>query len=339
MNEADEHKQKFTANLNDIKDSKSLESLRVSALGRKGWVKTLFDQVKKAPPEERKTLAQSLNQLKAFVEQSLEQKQHSIVESELNQQIENDWFDWSMPGVGLPLGALHPLTRIERRCIDVLRLLGFEVAEGPEVETAFHNFDALNIPEHHPARDMQDTFWLENEKLLRSHTSTVQIRVLEEAQSTGRQLPIRVVAPGRVYRNETVDATHLACFHQFEGLWVDKDVRFSHLKGVLSFIVEKIFGQAWEMRFKPKFYPYTEPSLGVDIRLKKTREGAAGQWLTILGAGMVHANVFKNTGFDPSITKGFAFGLGVSRMVTMAHQVESMKSLYETDLRVHHRLG
>ena len=335
----EEQKQLFEADLNQIADSKQLEDLRVKALGRKGFVKKAFEQMKQVAPEEKKTFAQSLNKFKTYVEQSIEQKKLDITAIEIAKKIDEEWLDLSVPGIGIPKGALHPLTRIERRCVQVLHLLGFEVADGPEVETPFHNFDALNIPEHHPARDMQDTFWLENQKLLRSHTSTVQIRVLESVQKTGGDLPIRVVAPGRVYRNETVDATHLACFHQFEGLWVDKDVRFSHLKGVLTFIVEKIFGDAWEMRFKPKFYPYTEPSIGVDIRLKASKKSEQpGEWLTILGAGMVHGNVFKNTGFDPAVTKGFAFGLGVSRMVTMAHHVDSMKSLYETDLRVHHSL-
>ena len=199
--------------------------------------------------------------------------------------------------------------------------------------------DALNIPEHHPARDMQDTFWLQDNFLLRSHTSTVQIRALEAAKAEGRDLPLKIVAPGRVYRNETVDATHLACFHQFEGLWVDHDVTFSELKAVLEFTVREIFGDDWELRFKPKFYPYTEPSIGIDIRLKDQDGQGAGKWLTILGAGMVHEHVFENTGFDPKTTKGFAFGLGVSRIVAMAYGVESMRSLYESDLRVHQRLS
>lgn len=334
-----EQKAAFLAVLDETTDLKSLEAAKVAALGKKGWVKQSFDLVKQAAPAEKKALAQSLNDLKTSVEAVLEAAEQRIAVAQIQAQVEAEWVDWSMPGTLASKGALHPLTIIERRCIEVLQMLGFEVAEGPEVETPFHNFDALNIPEHHPARDMQDTFWLDNNFLLRSHTSTVQIRALEQAKAEAKPLPLKIIAPGRVYRNETVDATHLACFHQFEGLWVDHDVTFAELKAVLSFTVQKIFGDDWALRFKPKFYPYTEPSIGIDIRLKDKGQGKPGPWLTILGAGMVHEHVFKNTGYDPATTKGFAFGLGISRIVAMAYGVESMRSLYESDLRVHQRLS
>lgn len=337
--EVAQEKASFFEGLQNTNDLKALESLKVSTLGKKGWVKRAFDLVKQSPSDQRKAVAQWLNEMKSEVEQALDQAEHRIAKAQIQAQVDSEWIDWGMPGTLSDKGALHPLTVIERRCIEVLQMLGFEVIEGPEVETPFHNFDALNIPEHHPARDMQDTFWLEQGFLLRSHTSTVQIRALEAARAQGRPLPLKVIAPGRVYRNETVDATHLACFHQFEGLWVDTDVTFAELKAVLQFTVEQIFGSEWDLRFKPKFYPYTEPSIGVDIRLKATAEGEPGQWLTILGAGMVHEHVFTNTGYDPKVTKGFAFGLGVSRIVAMAYGVESMRSLYESDLRVHQRLS
>lgn len=339
MKEVAEQQSAFTQTLEQTEDLKALEALRVSTLGRKGWVKKAFDLVKKVPGEQRKAVAQYLNEMKTSVEAALDQAEVRIATQAIEKQVEAEWVDWTMPSTMDTQGALHPLTIIERNCIKVLQQLGFEVVEGPEVETPFHNFDALNIPEHHPARDMQDTFWLQDNFLLRSHTSTVQIRALEAAKAEGRDLPLKIVAPGRVYRNETVDATHLACFHQFEGLWVDHDVTFSELKAVLEFTVREIFGDAWELRFKPKFYPYTEPSIGIDIRLKDQDGQGAGKWLTILGAGMVHEHVFENTGFDPKTTKGFAFGLGVSRIVAMAYGVESMRSLYESDLRVHQRLS
>jgi len=329
----------FFEELNQIQSLKDLEICRVAALGKKGWVKKTFELVKQASQDERKKIAQQLNELKKNVEGKLAEAEQRIGIEEIQAQIQQEWLDLTMPGILNIKGALHPLTIIERNCIEVLRMLGFQTVQGPEVETAFHNFDALNIPEHHPARDMQDTFWLENDLLLRSHTSTVQIRALERAKREGQDLPLKIIAPGRVYRNETVDATHLACFHQFEGLWVDHCVTFAELKAVLQFIIEHIFGDEWQMRFKPKFYPYTEPSIGVDIREKSNINGQPGQWLTILGAGMVHQHVFENTGFDPKQTKGFAFGLGVSRIVAMAYKVESMRSLYESDLRVHQRLG
>ncbi len=331
MQDISEIKDVFVERLDNLESSQQLEELRLAYMGRKGVIKTLFADLKSLSPEERIETAQALNQFKDFVDGALKSAEAAVRKREEDRSIEEQWVDLSLPGTAGQCGARHPLTQIERRCLDVFGLLGFEFAEGPEVETPFHNFDALNIPEHHPARDMQDTFWLENNCLLRSHTSTVQIRVLENT----RTLPIRIVSPGRVYRNESVDQTHLACFHQFEGLWVGEDVKFSHLKGTLEFIIRNIFGEDWAYRFKPKFYPYTEPSIGVDIRKK---DGST-DWITILGAGMVHGNVFRATGHDPAKVSGFAFGLGISRMVTMAHHVGNMKSLYEGDLRVHERLA
>lgn len=321
----------FSSALKEIEDISQLETFQISYLGKKGLIRNLFSKMKELPEDQRIAYAQQLNAFREYIETTIEKTERSFKKNETNKRIRGEWTDLSLPGIINQVGSLHPLTKIERNCLSVLNMLGFQFEDGPEVETPFHNFDALNIPEHHPARDMQDTFWVDGELLLRSHTSTVQVRVLERQ----KELPIRIASPGRVYRNEAVDATHLACFHQFEGLWVDKGVKFSHLKGTLEFIVKNIFGDEWEYRFKPKFYPYTEPSIGVDIR-SKTKEA---KWITVLGAGMVHPNVFKATGHDPDKVSGFAFGLGISRMVTMAHKVENMKSLYEGDLRVHQGLA
>jgi phenylalanyl-tRNA synthetase alpha chain len=233
---------------------------------------------------------------------------------------------------------------VERRCLEVLRQLGFEVANGPEVEHPYYNFDALNIPEHHPARDMQDTFWVQGGLLLRSHTTTVQARILEANREKGASaLPIRIASMGRVYRNEAVDATHLAMFHQLEGLWVDRGLTFAHLKGVLDFVARSLFGDR-KVRFKPKFYPYTEPSVGVDLACGvcggKGCEACHGAgWVTILGAGMVHPKVFKEFGFDPNEVSGIAFGLGTTRMAAQWSGVTRPKSMYESDLRVHDALS
>jgi len=208
--------------------------------------------------------------------------------------------------------------------------------DGPEVEHPFYNFDALNIPEHHPARDMQDTFWVTGGLLLRSHTTTVQARVLESKP----ELPIRVASLGRVYRNEAVDATHLAMFHQFEGIWVDRGLGFHHLKGTLAFIARALFGAERRVRFKPKFYPYTEPSVGVDVSCAVC-DGAGCEachgagWVTILGAGMVHPKLFLQFGYDPDEVSGIAFGLGTTRMAAQWAGVSKVRSLYETDMRVH----
>lgn len=321
----------FSSSIEQVNSIEQLEKIRVFYLGKKGVVKDLFTEIKLIHDSNRVAYSQKLNSFKQYIESTLQATECILQKKEIDRKIKDEWVDLSLPGTLNQRGALHPLTKIERNCLNVLNMLGFEFVDGPEVETPFHNFDALNIPEHHPARDMQDTFWLDNQLLLRSHTSTVQVRVLENE----KKLPVKIASPGRVYRNEAVDATHLACFHQFEGLWVDEGVKFSHLKGILEFIIKNIFGGEWDYRFKPKFYPYTEPSIGVDIR-SKTKDA---KWITVLGAGMVHPNVFKFTGHDPEKVSGFAFGLGISRMVTMAHKVENMKSLYEGDLRVHQNLA
>jgi len=326
-----ESKQEFEQEVLTIKTLRECEDLSHRYLGRKGVFKTLFANIINVETNERKIYTTEINKAKAFVESSLAELIERLGREELSERLDSEYIDITLPGTMGEKGARHPLTIIERRCLKILGALGFKVADGPEVETPYHNFDALNIPEHHPARDVQDTFLLENEMLLRSHTSTVQIRVLEECE----EFPVKIVCPGKVYRNESVDATHLACFHQFEGMWIDKDVRFSHLKGTLEFIVQQLYGDEWEYRFKPKYYPYTEPSIGVDIRHKSTK----GNWITILGAGMVHPNVIRKTGHDPETYQGFAFGLGVSRMVALAYDVENMKSLYEGDLRVHRALA
>ena len=243
-----------------------------------------------------------------------------------------------MPGQTTRRGARHPLTVVENQCMDVLRRLGFKLVDGPEIDDAYHNFDALNIPEHHPARDMQDTFWVTGGLLLRSHTTTVQARVLSSKPS----LPIRIASAGRVYRNEAVDATHLAMFHQLEGLWVDRGLTFANLKGLLSFIAKSLYGEG-RIRFKPKFYPYTEPSVGVDLACAlcdgegcEACHGAG--WVTILGAGMVHPKVFKEFGYDPDEVSGIAFGLGTTRMAAQWAGVSKVKSLYDQELAVLHDL-
>ena len=269
-----------------------------------------------------------------------DQRDGALLAQALAAQLDAEWQDLSMPGLAVPRGKRHPLTEVENRCMDVMRLLGFELVDGPEVEHPYYNFDALNIPKHHPARDMQDTFWVDGRYLLRSHTTTVQARVLESTP----ELPVRVCSLGRVYRNEAVDATHLAMFHQFEGIWVDEGLTFGDLKGVLAFIAKELFGDR-PVRFKPKFYPYTEPSVGVDIQCgacNGTREvdgqpceacHAAG-WVTILGSGMIHPKMLIEFGYDPDEVSGIAFGLGTTRMAAQWTGVGKVKSLYEQDQRV-----
>jgi phenylalanyl-tRNA synthetase alpha chain len=311
-------------------------SLRNKYLGKKGEVKVLIKEAGKKNGEEKRRLITMLNDLSRYIEESLGILKEKVLTAEISRQIKEEWVDLSLPGVGSERGSIHPLSRLEGDCVRFLANIGYEYVEGPEVETPFYNFDALNIPEHHPARDMQDTFWLENDLLLRSHTSTVQIRTLEKKRGL---LPVRIVSPGRVYRNEAVDASHLASFHQLEGLCVDKRINFKDLKGTLEYIIYKIYDRdLWNVRFKPKFYPYTEPSLGVDVSLK---DGAHGEkkWTTVLGAGLVHPNVFRTLGYDTKEVSGFAFGLGLSRIVAQLHGVKSLRSLYDLDLRVHRAIA
>jgi phenylalanyl-tRNA synthetase alpha chain len=318
----------------------ALEALRREHTGKASPLKSALKGLREVPEAERPAVAAALNAAASAVEAELETARTRIEAAALRLRLAAEWQDLSAPGVATPRGALHPVTVVERRCMDVLRRLGFTTVEGPEVETAFFNFDALNIPEHHPARDMQDTFWLANGRLLRSHTTTVQARLLAQKPP----LPIRAASLGRVYRNEAVDATHLAMFHQFEGIWVDRGLTFAHLKGTLAFLARELFGAERNVRFKPKFYPYTEPSVGVDVSC--TVCGGAGceachgaGWVTILGAGMVHPKVFETFGYDPDEVSGIAFGLGTTRMAAQWAGVSKVRSLYEGDLRVHAALN
>ncbi|MAY99344.1 MAG: phenylalanine--tRNA ligase subunit alpha [Micavibrio sp.] len=323
-------KAEFQDKIDQVSDLKTLEELRVAYVGKKGQVKVLMGTLRDIKdPDVKRAAAVEFNKLREYVEGNLDENRRRIENVEYDRQIEAETVDMTMPGRTHETGARHPLSDIETECMEILRMLGFEYVDGPEIETPAHNFDVLNIPEYHPARDMQDTFWLENDLLLRSHTTTVQARVLESRHD----LPIKIVSPGKVYRNEAVDATHLACFHQFEGLCVDKGIRFTDLKGTIEHVIRSIFGSNWQVRFKPKFYPYTEPSVGMDISEKVT--SGEPKWITIGGAGMVHPQVFRNLGHDPEQVSGFAFGMGISRMVSMRHGLDHIKTLYEGDLRVH----
>lgn len=322
----------------------ALEALRRAYTGKNSTIKAALRSLKDLPVDERPAVAKAVNEAQAAVEAELAAASEAAESRALAARLAAEWTDLTMPGLAARRGARHPLTEVENRTLSVMRQLGFQPVEGPEVEHPYYNFDALNIPEHHPARDMQDTFWVDGGYLLRSHTTTVQARVLEQR----KDLPIRIVSFGRVYRNEAVDATHTAMFHQFEGLWIDRGLTFAHLKGVLTFVAQSLYGSR-PVRFKPKFYPYTEPSVGVDLQCAvcagagrvdgqgcEACHGAG--WVTILGAGMVHPKVFTEFGFDPNEVSGIAFGLGTTRMAAQWSGVTKARSLYEQDLRVHHAL-
>ncbi|HMV66528.1 MAG TPA: phenylalanine--tRNA ligase subunit alpha [Myxococcota bacterium] len=329
----------FRAELAAAADLAALDRVRVAHAGKASPLKLALRGLKEVPPEERPAVAAALNAAQAAVDDELAAARERLEQAALAARLALEWEDLTLDGVGVARGGVHPVSAVERRCMDVLRRLGFTIVEGPEVEAPYYNFDALNIPEHHPARDMQDTFWVTGGLLLRSHTTTVQARVLESRPP----LPIRVASPGRVYRNEAVDATHLAMFHQFEGIWIDRGLTFAHLKGTLAFIARALFGESSKVRFKPKFYPYTEPSVGVDLACSVC-DGAGcdachgAGWVTILGAGMVHPKLFLEFGYDPDEVSGIAFGLGTTRMAAQWSGVGKVRSLYETDLRVHRAL-
>jgi len=327
--------QAFRADLAKAGSPEELDAIRRHHTGKTSVLKNAFKALRDVPADARSAVAVALNEAQAAIEAELTAAVATIEERAMSARLDAEWLDLSLPGVAQTRGARHPVSIIEQRCLEVLRRMGFSLVDGPEVEHPYYNFDALNIPEHHPARDMQDTFWVDGGLLLRSHTTTVQARVLESKPP----LPIRIASMGRVYRNEAVDATHLAMFHQLEGLWIEEGLTFAHLKGLLSFIARALYGEDRKTRFKPKFYPYTEPSIGCDVSCAVC--GGTGcaachdtGWVTILGAGMVHPKVFLEFGYDPREVSGIAFGLGTTRMVAQSYGVTKIRSLYEQDLRV-----
>ena len=333
--------QTFRAELAAADTPEALAAVRTTYLGKKSYVKTALKSLGGMSAEERPKFAKEINDAAATIERELDEATARIAEAAVAKQIEAEWQDLTLPGISQERGSTHPLTQVHKKCMDVMRRLGFTLEEGPEIETPYYNFDALNIPENHPARDMQDTFWLPDNMLLRSHTTTVQARVLQRHPP----LPIKVVAAGRVYRNEAVDATHLAMFHQFEGIWVEEGLTYGDLKGTLLEIAKSIYGADHEFRFKPKYYPYTEPSVGMDIQCAvcfakdddcPTCKGAG--WITILGSGMIHPKVFIEFGYDHTKLSGIAFGLGTARIAAQAVGIPALKPMYEQDLRVHRNM-
>src|SRR3990167_6395214 len=304
--------------LTQVHDPKVLEELRVEYLGRKGKIADLFKNIATLPNEEKRQFGQALNQLKEFAEQAFSEKTASLE----NQGAKTDQsFDPTLPGVSTKLGKLHHITRTIREISDIFVRLGFEVVDGREIETEFYNFTALNIPLDHPSRDAFDTFYTEQGHLLRSQTSTVQIRMMQS-----RKPPLRIIAPGRVYRPDTMDASHSFMFHQIEGLMVDDRTTFSDLKGVLHVFLRTLFGDDVKMRFRPHFFPFTEPSVEVDVNWGKG-------WLELLGAGQVDPAVFKEVWYHPNKVQGFAFGLGVERIAMLKYGIKDIRLFYENDLR------
>jgi phenylalanyl-tRNA synthetase alpha chain len=313
-------------------NAEALESFRTRYLGTKGLVKTLMGEMKNVPPEQKKEFGQVMNAFKQFAEEKYETLKSTIRNGEVPGHKD---IDLSMPGDPIPAGSRHPVTLMRNRIVSIFQRLGFAVAEGPEIEDDWHNFTALNISENHPARDMQDTFYLSQNPdwLLRTHTSNVQIREMEK-----QKLPIRIICPGRVYRNETISSRSHCFFHQVEGLYIDENVSFADLKQTLYFFVQEMFGQDVKIRFRPSYFPFTEPSAEMDIScLLCNGKGCSvckrTGWLEILGCGMVHPHVLEHCGIDSTKYTGFAFGMGVERPALLKYGINDIRLFSENDVR------
>lgn len=298
-----------------------LESVRVGYLGRKGEFTLRLRELGRLPAEERPAAGRQINEAKQTLTQLLAERAAVLEEAALERDLSTGSIDVTLPGRGVRRGGLHPVTRTMRRVVRIFELAGFEVQTGPEIEDEFHNFSALNIPENHPARAMHDTFYVESGKLLRTHTSPVQIRSMREDG-----VPIRMIAPGRVYRCDS-DVTHTPMFSQVEGLLIDRDVSFANLKSILYEFVSSFFEREADLRFRPSYFPFTEPSAEVDVLSE------SGKWLEILGCGMVHPNVLRNVNVDPAEFRGYAFGMGIERLAMLRYGVEDLRMFFESDLR------
>ncbi len=310
----------------DADDERTLDEVRVRFLGKKGALTGQLKELGQLPPDQRREAGQAVNRAKHSLEQAIQARAAELARKRLDEQLAVERVDITLPGRRQEAGGLHPVSRALDRLLDIFRQLGFDVATGPEVEDDYYNFEALNFPPHHPARAMHDTFYLPDGRLLRTHTSPVQIRVMKEQPP-----PVRVVAPGRVFRSDS-DQTHTPQFHQVEGLLVDRDVTFSDLKGMLSDFVNAFFEDDLEMRLRPSYFPFTEPSAEVDVRWRNA-DGSKGNWLEVPGCGMVHPNVLSNCGIDPEEYTGYAFGLGVERFAMLRYRVDDLRLFFDNDLR------
>lgn len=314
---------------------KELDEIFSKYLGKRGQISRILSSLKKLPKKKRSQLGRQVNTLKKFLESKIEQKMKEM-KIKISKETElKDWIDVTIPGKKPLYGHLHPLTQVKRQVEEIFQTMGFSVIEGPEVEDEWHNFDALNIPQDHPARDLWDTLYLRSGNLLRTHTSPVQIRFMEKNQP-----PLRVIAPGRVFRHEATDASHEINFYQVEGLMVDKTgkVSIANFRAIIEEFFKRFFGKATEIRLRPSYFPFTEPSFEVDISCPIcSRKGCPAcknsGWVEIMGAGMVHPNVLKNSGFLPKLYQGFAFGMGMDRLTMVKYKINDIRLFYSGDLR------
>ncbi len=335
MDELEKIEKEAVEEISQAEDDSGLSELRVKYLGRKGRITSVLRTMGQQPPEERPVIGQKANQLKEKIDHLLQEKEKELKEKQKEDRWEEEKIDVTLPGRPFTTGRLHPVTLITEEMKEIFQGLGFRVAEGPEIETDYYNFEALNIPPDHPARDMQDSFYFTPELLLRTHTSPVQIRVMEEQAPS---LPVRIIAPGKVYRRDD-DATHSPMFQQIEGLAVDEGITFADLKGVLLHFAREMFGEKQKIRLRPSFFPFTEPSAEVDIYCVMCGGGGCRAcehtgWMEILGSGMVHPRVLEVCGYDPEKVTGFAFGMGVERVAMLKYGINDIRLFYANDYRM-----
>ncbi|MBP3250939.1 MAG: phenylalanine--tRNA ligase subunit alpha [Ruminococcus sp.] len=322
--------------LSSCTEIKALDDLRIKFLGKKGELTAILKQMGKLTPEERPVIGQLANQVRADIEEALTEKLSALKAGAQAAKLKEETIDITLPGKPAPLGKFHPLTKVENEIREIFMGMGFDIADGPEIDDDYHVFEALNLPPDHPARDTQDTFYIENTDetiLLRTQTSSVQVHVMETQKP-----PIRIISPGRVFRSDAVDATHSPLFHQIEGLVVDKGIKMSDLKGTLEMLMKKLYGNDCKLRFRPHHFPFTEPSCEVDISCFNCGGKGCSMckdegYIELLGAGMVHPKVLANCGIDPEVYSGFAFGLGLERMVMGRYDINDLRLLYENDVR------
>ena len=326
-------RQEAEAALQTCTDAKQLDAIRVQYLGKKGALTAILKQMGKLSAEERPVMGQLANAVRSDIESAITKQQAAIAEAALEQKLQSETLDITLPGKQKKIGGLHPLTIVENEIKEIFLGMGFSVADGPEVEYDYYNFEALNLPPDHPARDTQDTFYITDNILLRTQTSSVQVHVMEQQKP-----PIRVISPGRVFRSDAIDATHSPLVHQVEGLVVDKGITMADLKGTLELLMQRLYGDDCKIRLRPHHFPFTEPSAEVDVMCyncygKGCRLCKGEGYIELLGAGMVHPKVLEGCGIDSNVYSGFAFGLGLERIVMRRYNIQDMRLLFENDYR------
>lgn len=323
-------KKEYIEKVKSVVDEKELYELRVKFLGKKGKLTEIMKEAKNLSPEERPAFGKTINEIKNYINDHLEETKQVLINKAIEAKLSKETIDVTLPPKKVSLGGMNPLNKVIEEIEELFISMGYSVAEGPEVETDKFNFEMLNLPKDHPARDMQDSFYITEELLMRTQTSPVQAREMLKAQGKG---PIKIICPGKVFRRDNDDATHSHQFTQIEGLVVDKNITFSDLKGTLEYLIKSLFGENKKIRLRPSFFPFTEPSVEVDISWGNEDDEENIKWLEILGAGMVHPNVLKMAGFDPEEYSGFAFGMGPERIAMLKYGISDIRSFYTNDVR------